>query len=81
MRASGTSPFRPTTRAATSRKPAGQRRALGALFLVLALALAGVAAAAADAARHEIRLVVIAVAAGALALWLATLALRALRTA
>jgi len=60
-------------------RPPGQRRALGALFLVLALMLAGVAAAAADAARHEARLLVITFAAGALALWLALLALRALR--
>ena len=62
-----------------SLRPPGQRRALGALFLVLALMLAGVATAAADAARHEARLVVIAFAAGALALWLALLAFRALR--
>jgi len=60
-------------------RPPGQRRALGALFLVLALMLAGVAAAAADAARHEARLLVITFAAGALALWLGLLALRALR--
>jgi len=62
-----------------SLRPPGQRRALGALFLVLALMLAGVATSAADAARHEARLVVIAFAAGALALWLALLAFRALR--
>jgi hypothetical protein len=62
-----------------SLRPPGQRRALGALFLVLALMLAGVATAAADAARHEASLVVIAFAAGALALWLALLAFRALR--
>src|ERR671930_2509658 len=60
-------------------RPPGQRRALGALFLVLALALAGVAAAAADAARNEAGLAVIAFAAAALALWLALLAFRALR--
>jgi hypothetical protein len=60
-------------------RPPGQRRALGALFLVLSLMLAGVAAAAADAARHEAGLVVIAFAAGALAVWLALLAFRALR--
>jgi hypothetical protein len=59
--------------------PPAQRRALGALFLVLALMLAGVAAAAADAARREAGLVVIAFAAGALALWLGLLAFRALR--
>jgi hypothetical protein len=52
---------------------------MGALFLVLSLALLGVAAAAADAARHEGALVVIALAAAALAVWLGTLALRALR--
>jgi hypothetical protein len=62
-----------------SLRPPGQRRALGALFLVLALMLAGIATAAADAARHEARLVVIAFAAGALALWLGLLAFRALR--
>jgi hypothetical protein len=60
-------------------RPPGQRRALGALFLVLALTLAGVATAAADAARHEARLLVIAFAAAALALWLGLLAFRALR--
>jgi hypothetical protein len=60
-------------------RPPGQRRALGALFLVLALGLAGVAAAAADAARHETGLVVVALAAAALAVWLAALAFRALR--
>jgi len=60
------------------RRP-GQRRALGALFLVLALVLAGIATAAADAARHEAGLVVIAFAAGALAVWLGLLAFRALR--
>jgi hypothetical protein len=57
----------------------GQRRALGALFLVLAIGLAGVAAAAADAARDELGLLVIAFAAAALALWLGALAFRALR--
>jgi hypothetical protein len=62
-----------------SLRPPGQRRALGALFLVLALMLAGIATAAADAARHEARLLVIAFAAGALALWLGLLAVRALR--
>jgi len=59
--------------------PPPQRRALGALFLVLALMLAGVATAAADAARREAGLAVIAFAAGALALWLGLLAVRALR--
>jgi hypothetical protein len=60
-------------------RPPGQRRALGALFLVLALTLAGVATAAADAARDETGLAVIAFAAGALALWLGLLSFRALR--
>jgi hypothetical protein len=60
-------------------RPPEQRRALGALFLVLALVLAGIAAAAADAARHEAGLAVIAFAAGALAVWLGLLAFRALR--
>jgi hypothetical protein len=60
-------------------RPAGQRRALGALFFVLALALAGVAAASADAARHQLRLTVVAFAAAALALWLAGLAVRSWR--
>ena len=60
-------------------RPPGQRRALGALFLVLALMLAGVATAAADAARHEAGLAVIAFAAAALALWLGLMAVRALR--
>ena len=56
-----------------------QRRALSALFLLLSLALLGIAAAAADAARHEAALVVIALAGAALAVWLGTLAVRALR--
>jgi len=51
-----------------------QRRALGALFLVLALALGGVAAGSAIAGRW-----VIAAAAAALAAWLASLALQGLR--
>jgi hypothetical protein len=51
-----------------------QRRALGALFVVLALAFAGIAAAAGAAGQW-----VILVAAAALALWMAGLALRALR--
>ena len=57
----------------------GPRRSLGALFLVLALAFAGIAAAAAEAAQREPKLIVIVVAAGVLALWLAALAVRALR--
>ena len=59
--------------------PPGQRRALGALFLVLALGFFGVAAAAASAARDTPGLVVVAVAAAAIALWLGSLAFRSLR--
>ncbi len=51
-----------------------QRRALGALFLVLTAAFAGIAWAAAHADRW-----VIAVAAVVLAVWIGGLALRALR--
>jgi hypothetical protein len=56
-----------------------QRRALGALFLVLALGFAGVAAAAAGAVGREPGLVAIVAAAGVLALWLGSLAFRMLR--
>ena len=57
-----------------------QRRALGALFLVLAIALAGIAFEAGSAAvRTEPGLWVVALAAGAIALWLAVMAVRALR--
>ena len=56
-----------------------QRRALGALFLVLALGFAGVAAAASQAVGREHGLVAIAVAAAAIALWLGSLAFRMLR--
>ena len=51
-----------------------QRRALGALFLVLALGFAGITVAAARAEQW-----VIAAASAALAAWLGGLALRALR--
>jgi len=54
-----------------------QRRALGALFLVLALGMAGIAFAAASS--NVGAGWVIAVAAGALAVWLASMAYRALR--
>ena len=61
-------------------RPPSQRRALGALFLVLALALAGIAVRAGGAAANDQPgLWVIAVAAGVIALWLALLAFRALR--
>ena len=59
--------------------PQTQRRALGALFLVLALGFLGVAAAAASAGRDTPGLFVVAAAAAAIALWLGSLALRALR--
>jgi formate hydrogenlyase subunit 3/multisubunit Na+/H+ antiporter MnhD subunit len=51
-----------------------QRRALGALFVVLALALGGIAVASGFAGRW-----VIAAAAAAIAVWLGTLALQGLR--
>jgi hypothetical protein len=56
-----------------------QRRALGALFLVLALGMAGIAFAAAYGAHNVSAGWVIAVAAAALAVWLASLAFRALK--
>jgi hypothetical protein len=56
-----------------------QRKALGALFILLGAGFAGIAAAAlASGANTSVR-VVIAVAAGALAVWLVSLAARALR--
>jgi hypothetical protein len=51
-----------------------QRRALGALFLVLAIALAGVCWTALAADQW-----IIGAAAGVIALWLAAMAIRALR--
>ena len=56
-----------------------QRRALGALFLVLAAAFAGVAYTAGRANAGGAVRWVIAVAAGVIAAWLAGLALRAWR--
>jgi hypothetical protein len=56
-----------------------QRRALGALFLVLALGFAGVAFAALSSDVGQARRIVVAAAAAALAVWLATMAVRALR--
>jgi hypothetical protein len=56
-----------------------QRRVLGALFLLLALGMAGIAFAAAYGAHNAAAGWVIALAAAALAVWLASLALRALR--
>jgi hypothetical protein len=56
-----------------------QRSALGTLFSLLSLGLAGVAFAAGYGAGGQAGRWVIAVAATALALWLATMAFRALR--
>jgi hypothetical protein len=56
-----------------------QRPALGALFALLAIGFAGVAFAALRGAGHDAARWVVAVAAAALAAWLATMALRALR--
>jgi hypothetical protein len=56
-----------------------QRRALGALFLVLAIGLAGVAFAAAYGAGGEAAGWAIVLASAALAVWLGSMAFRALR--
>jgi hypothetical protein len=56
-----------------------QRRALGALFLLLAIGFAGIAFAAAFGARHKGAGWAIALAAAALAVWFASMALKALR--
>jgi hypothetical protein len=56
-----------------------QRPALGALFVLLACGFAGVAYGAGRGAGDDVGRWVVAVAAGALAVWLATMALRALR--
>jgi hypothetical protein len=56
-----------------------QRRALGALFLLLAIGLAGVAFAAGNGAGGQFGRWVIVLAAAALAVWLASMAVRALR--
>ena len=56
-----------------------QRRALGALFALLAVAFAGVAYAALSSDAGQARRIVVAAAAVALAVWLATMAARALR--
>jgi len=55
-----------------------QRRALGALFALIAIFFVGIAGAAFEAARDESLLWIIVLAAGALALWMATMAYRAL---
>jgi hypothetical protein len=56
-----------------------QRRALGALFLVLAIGFAGVAFAAAYGAGRELAGWAIVLASAALAVWLGSMAFRALR--
>jgi hypothetical protein len=56
-----------------------QRRALGALFSLLAVGFAGIAFAAASSGGGTLRSAIVAAAAGVIALWLATLAIRALR--
>jgi hypothetical protein len=56
-----------------------QRRALGALFALLAVGFAGIAFAAAYGARSELAAWAIVLAAAALAVWLASMAFRALR--
>jgi len=56
-----------------------QRRALGALFALLAVGFAGIAFAAAYGSRNAGAGWVIALAAVALAVWLASMAYRALR--
>jgi len=63
----------------TNRFPNRQRRALGALFMLLALGFAGIAAAAAASGAAAPVRVVVALAAAALAIWLGSLAARALR--
>ena len=55
-----------------------QRRALGALFALIAVFFVGIAAAAYEAARDESLLWVIVLAASALALWMGSMAVRAL---
>jgi hypothetical protein len=57
-----------------------QRRALGVLFALIAVFFVGIAATAFQAAREEAWIWVIAFASGALALWMASMAVRALRT-
>jgi hypothetical protein len=64
-----------TRRAAAKR----QRRALGALFALLALAFAGIVYAVLNSDAGLALRIVIAGAAGALAVWLGSLAARALR--
>jgi hypothetical protein len=56
-----------------------RRPALGSLFFLLAFGFAGIAYAAVNGAGGDLGRWVIAVAAGAIAVWLATMAVRALR--
>jgi hypothetical protein len=56
-----------------------QRRALGALFALLSIGFAGIAFAAAYGARREMAGWAIVLAAAALAVWLGSMAFRALR--
>jgi Na+-transporting NADH:ubiquinone oxidoreductase subunit NqrE len=56
-----------------------QRRALGVLFGLIAIFFVGIAATAFEAARDEAWIWVIVLAAGALALWMVSMAVRALR--
>jgi hypothetical protein len=55
-----------------------QRRALGALFLLITIFFVGVAASAFEAARDESWIWVIVLAASALAVWMGSMAFRAL---
>ena len=75
MRANPTSLTSQTSPSRTS----SNRRALGTLFALLALALGGVAFGAARGAGGSPGRWIVAVAAAALAVWLATLAFRALK--
>ena len=59
--------------------PPAQRRALGALFFVLAVFFTGIAVTALRADTTQFARWIIAFAAGALALWLASLAVRSFR--
>ncbi len=60
-------------------KAPSQRRALGALFSLIAVFFVGIAATAFEAAREESTLWVVVVAAAALGLWMASMAVKALR--
>jgi hypothetical protein len=70
-----------TTRASGIRHSTAnrQRKALGALFSLLAIGFAGIAYAAASSDGSAARRAIVATAAAAIAVWLATLAVRALK--